>query len=381
MRAALRIRTGLAKRPWAVAVIVVAVVALAVASTALAVTRVSVPGSRASAQPAKKPHLSLVSSDPAPGATGVAPDAPLALDFSSQLSPGGAQPTLNPPVAGTWIQSSSGVLAFEAAASLPPGTTEQLNVPGGDKGIIGSNGARLPQSVTVSFTVAPMSTLRLQQLLAQLDYLPVSFTPSDTAPVSPTQMAMPQIGSFSWRWSTLPSGFTALWSPGELDEITTGAVMAFESQHDLVTDGIAGPEVWSALLQAAAAGETNNYGQYNFVEVYTSLPEHLDVWSDGSVVYTTLVNTGIEAAPTEIGTWPVYARYVSTTMTGTNPDGSTYSDPGVPWVSYFHGGDALHGFVRSSYGYPQSLGCVEMPPANAEVVFPYTPIGTLVTIN
>ena len=43
-------------------------------------------------------------------------------------------------------------------------------------------------------------------------------------------------------------------------------------------------------------------------------------------------------------------------------------------------GDALHGYVRPGYGYPQSNGCVEMPPANAAVVFPYTPIGTLVTV-
>ena len=82
----------------------------------------------------------------------------------------------------------------------------------------------------------------------------------------------------------------------------------------------------------------------------TSLPEHADVWRDGQIVYTTLANTGIEAAPTEQGTWPVYARYVSTTMTGTNPDGSKYDDPGVPWVSYFHGGDALHGFIPPGYG-------------------------------
>ena len=70
-----------------------------------------------------------------------------------------------------------------------------------------------------------------------------------------------------------------------------------------------------------------------------------------------------------------------TTMTGTNPDGSHYVDPGIPWVSYFHGGDALHGFVRGSYGFPQSDGCVEMPPANAEVVYPLTPLGTLVTVQ
>ena len=50
-------------------------------------------------------------------------------------------------------------------------------------------------------------------------------------------------------------------------------------------------------------------------------------------------------------------------------------------MSYFNGGDALHGYVRASYGFPQSDGCVEMPPANAAVVWPMTPIGTLVTVQ
>ena len=47
-------------------------------------------------------------------------------------------------------------------------------------------------------------------------------------------------------------------------------------------------------------------------------------------------------------------------MSGENPDGSHYEDPGIMWVSYFNGGDALHAFDRPSYGCPQSLGCVEM---------------------
>jgi lipoprotein-anchoring transpeptidase ErfK/SrfK len=67
-------------------------------------------------------------------------------------------------------------------------------------------------------------------------------------------------------------------------------------------------------------------------------------------------------------------------MSGTNPDGSHYSDPGVPYVSYFNGGDALHGFLRSQYGSPQSLGCVEMSYSDAARVYPFTPIGTLVNV-
>ena len=49
-------------------------------------------------------------------------------------------------------------------------------------------------------------------------------------------------------------------------------------------------------------------------------------------------------------------------------------------MSYFNGGDALHAFDRASFGTPQSLGCVEMQLEEAGKVWPYTPIGTLVTI-
>jgi hypothetical protein len=278
------------------------------------------------------------------------------------------------------VQTTPGTLAFEAAAPLPPGSTVSLTVPGGSQGIKGTHGQRLAQSTSSSFTVAPMTTLRMQQLLATLGYLPVSFTPTD-ATLPPSESATPQVGTFSWRWATLPGNFMALWSPGEANLVTQGGVMAFESQQHIGSDGVAGPKVWQTLLRAVAAGQTNPDAHYDWVDVVTALPQHVIVWRDGQVAYTSLANTGIRAAPTEIGTWPVYVRYTSTTMSGTNPDGSHYSDPGIPWVSYFHGGDALHGFIRSSYGTPQSLGCVEMPPPNARVVYPYTPLGTLVTVQ
>ena len=65
---------------------------------------------------------------------------------------------------------------------------------------------------------------------------------------------------------------------------------------------------------------------------------------------TTLVNTGVAGAETARGMFPIYARYVSTSMSGTDPNGTKYDVPYVPWVNYFNGGDAVHGYPRASYG-------------------------------
>ncbi len=114
--------------------------------------------------------------------------------------------------------------------------------------------------------------------------------------------------------------------------------------------------------------------------VSESQPENVSVWHSGKIVVHGLANTGVAAAPTALGTYAVFEHIASATMSGTNPDGSTYTDPGIPWISYFNGGDALHGYIRASYGFPQSVGCVEMPYSEAGAVFPYTPIGTIVNV-
>jgi peptidoglycan hydrolase-like protein with peptidoglycan-binding domain len=322
--------------------------------------------------------LTVVSTTPATGAANVASDSTITVTTSIPLATNTPMPTLSPPVAGTWQHMTPTTLVFQPTSPFVPSSTETVTIPSGPTGLKSSSGKTLAQPSAVNFSIAAGSTLRLQELLAQLGYLPVSFT--STAPLSsPQEMAQPQQGAFAWRWA-MPASLESLWTQGTDNVITHGAVMNFEAQNGLGTDGDAGPQVWSKLLQDAAAG-TVNPAAYNYVYVSQALPETTTVYSNGVVVYTTPANTGVTGATTAQGTFPVYIRYTSTTMTGTNPDGSHYSDPGIPWVSYFNGGDALHGFVRASYGFPQSDGCVEMPPANAAVVYPLTPIGTLVTVN
>jgi peptidoglycan hydrolase-like protein with peptidoglycan-binding domain len=246
-------------------------------------------------------------------------------------------------------------------------------------GVHGVNGARLARSTTVTFTIATGSTLRLQQLLAELGYLPLAYTPPSTP--APQDMAEPQPGTLTWRWSTLPSQLTSQWIQGYWTVITKGAVMEFERENGLTVDGLPGPQVWGTLL-ADAAAKKGNATPYTYVLVTKTLPEHLTAWVNGTLQFSNIaVNTGTRGATTHNGTFEVFEHVRESHMSGTDVTGSHYTITTVPWVSYFNGGDALHYYSRASYGFPQSNGCVEMQLATAANLWPVTPIGTLVTVQ
>jgi peptidoglycan hydrolase-like protein with peptidoglycan-binding domain len=323
--------------------------------------------------------LSVVSSVPANGATDVPSNQVVTLRLSAAVAASSTMPTFDPPVSGSWLRVGRDSLSFAATAPFIPTTSESLVVPAGTSGLRSVNGAEVAAPTTITFAVAQASTERLQQLLAQLDYLPLSFTASGS-PSSPAQAITAQAGTFAWRWPGAPPSLTSLWTEGTEDVITKGAVMTFENQNGLAVDGVAGKQVWSMLLSDVASG-TVNANPYTYVLVSKQLPETLTLYTNGAPALAGIaVNTGAPGADTVDGTYPVFEHVTSSRMQGTNPDGSTYNDPNVPWASYFNGGDALHGFVRATYGSPQSNGCVEMPIANAAQVWPLTPIGTLVTV-
>jgi len=322
---------------------------------------------------------------PAPG-TQIGPTTPIALTFSKPVSAalGNSRPPVSPATPGTWHQVNDHTIVFGPTGygyGLAANVT--VGLPSGVK-LIG--GRRSGSSEDGTWTVPPGSTTGLQQLLANLGYLPLRFNyangagPAKTPQAEEAAAIKPPRGSFTWRWGSIPSNLRNMWAPGTSGVMTQGAVMAFESNEGMTTDGVASAPVWKALIGAAITGKGSSSFGYTFAMVSEGSPESIDVWHDGRTVVTGPVNTGIASRPTAQGTFPVFEHALSVTMSGTNPDGSHYSDPGVPYVSYFNGGDALHGFIRASYGWPQSLGCVEMPYSQAAAVYPYTPIGTLVNV-
>jgi peptidoglycan hydrolase-like protein with peptidoglycan-binding domain len=334
--------------------------------------------------------LRVVSVTPAAGTHSANGGTPVKVTFSSALAPRSPLPTLSPKISGSW-QVAGDTATFTPSYGFLPGTHVTVRIPGGNGGVQGATASAgtLKTTQSVSFTTGSFSTLRMQQVLAQLGYLPLDWAPDGSA-ASPTVPAgdlnaqvsaayAPPSGTFSFQ-SGYPSQLTGQWRTGSDNMLDQGAIRAFQYDQGLTMDGVAGPQFWSYLLKAAAHGQRDPSGYTYALATQGSSDESLQVWHNGKRILNTPANTGISAAPTADGTYPVYERLQFQIMKGTNPDGSKYADP-VSWIAYFNGGDAVHGFYRYSYGSYQSLGCVELPPTTAQYIWPYLTYGSLVTVQ
>ena len=270
------------------------------------------------------------------------------------------------------MQSNATTLTYALDSPLIPYTQEVVTIPGGAHGLTSKSGATLSSSHTVAFGVAAGDTLRLQQLLAAAR-LPAGRLLPDRRrprprPTWPSTSRAPSRGA----GPACPTQLTSQWTQGTMNQITKAAIEDFENQNSIGVDGEAGPTVWTALLNDVINNKVSAT-PYVYVLVNKVVPQTATLWNNGTVQYTVPVNSGAPGADTTDGTYAVFEHVRFSDMKGTNVDGSTYDDPNVPYASYFNGGDALHGFVRASYGTPQSNGCVEMSYANAALIWALDP--------
>ena len=90
-----------------------------------------------------------------------------------------------------------------------------------------------------------------------------------------------------------------------------------------------------------------------------------------------VVSTGTARHPTVQGQFRVWIKLASTPMAGPG-----YYLPGVPWTMYFYRGYALHGtYWHSNFGTPMSHGCVNLTIPEAEWLYNFASVGTLVNVH
>jgi lipoprotein-anchoring transpeptidase ErfK/SrfK len=92
---------------------------------------------------------------------------------------------------------------------------------------------------------------------------------------------------------------------------------------------------------------------------------------------TVIVSTGLPRTPTVTGRFQVYVKYKAVHMSGVG-----YNLPNVPYVMYFYRGYALHGtYWHTNFGQPMSHGCVNLPTPDAEWLYNWASVGTLVFVH
>jgi lipoprotein-anchoring transpeptidase ErfK/SrfK len=103
----------------------------------------------------------------------------------------------------------------------------------------------------------------------------------------------------------------------------------------------------------------------------------LYAYEGNTVVSSFPVSTGVASHPTVTGQYYIYVKYTSTLMTGPG-----YYLPDVPYTMYFYQGYGIHGtYWHNNFGHPMSHGCVNMRTSDAEWMFNWASIGTLVNIH
>lgn len=105
--------------------------------------------------------------------------------------------------------------------------------------------------------------------------------------------------------------------------------------------------------------------------------QRITAYEGATAVRSFIVSTGTATHPTVTGQFRVYVKLRATDMSGPG-----YYLPGVPWTMYFYRGYAVHGtYWHNNFGTPMSHGCVNLRIDEAEWMFKFASVGTLVNVH
>jgi lipoprotein-anchoring transpeptidase ErfK/SrfK len=100
-------------------------------------------------------------------------------------------------------------------------------------------------------------------------------------------------------------------------------------------------------------------------------------YEGNTLVNSFLVSTGTWEHPTVTGQYRVYLKFRYADMAGPG-----YYLPNVPFTMYFYKGYALHGtYWHSNFGTPMSHGCVNLTIPDAEWLYNFASVGTVVNVH
>ena len=149
-------------------------------------------------------------------------------------------------------------------------------------------------------------------------------------------------------------------------KITAWGVLAFRKVHGMSRIQSASSGIFKTLAEGRGAYEVQHPGAGRHAEV--NLAKQVLVLADGDKPQLTYhISSGALATPSDPGGYQVYRK-----DPGFNAIGMYYS-------SYYHGGEAIHGYHSVPTG-PASHGCIRVPIPQAHQIYNWLQVGTPVFV-
>jgi len=186
---------------------------------------------------------------------------------------------------------------------------------------------------------------------------PATSTPEALSTAAPEEAASPTNTPEAEPTAT-PGGPTS--TPGLLEAVIV---------EDTPTSEFAPTSQPPLSISAAVYGE-------RWIDVDLSR-QLVSAYEGDTLMNSFIVSTGTWQTPTVTGTYKIWIKLRSTTMTGPG-----YYLPNVPYTMYFYKGYGLHGtYWHNNFGTPMSHGCVNLSIGDAEWLYNFSVVGTTVNVH
>jgi len=157
------------------------------------------------------------------------------------------------------------------------------------------------------------------------------------------------------------------------------------------TDGVTwykiGPDEWvsSYMANVVSVNPTPPEGVNANRWIEINLEQQIIMaYEDGRLLFAASIATGIDPFYTQPGVFQIYEKKELETMQGAfEADGSDfYYLQDVPWTMYYDQARAIHAtYWPFGFGYPQSHGCVNLSPGDAQWLFQWAEEGDYVWVH
>ena len=217
-----------------------------------------------------------------------------------------------------------------------------------------------------------------EPLWAQVADIPKpTVTPLDVSAFAPQPTSVVATPSAVEEGSTLaPEEVVPTETPVPADEATLvpeatepPGVMAMEIVANTPTSEAVRPPNPPVVASGSGKG-----GRWIDVNLST---QSVYAYEGDTVVNSFVVSTGTWLTPTVTGQYKIWIKLRSANMSGPG-----YFLPNVPYIMYFYKGYGLHGtYWHNNFGTPMSHGCVNLRTSDAEWLFNWASVGTVVNVH